>query len=93
MNKKNSLLIFLIIITILAFGTGLFLFLRFAKENVLENKVINIGDTVDNDINNYIKNNKNCTLDVSNVDSSKKGIYKYYIKCKRRTLEGKIEVK
>ena len=93
MNKKNNLLITLIVLSIVVFGIGLFLFLRFAKENVLENKVINVGDIVDNDINNYVKNNKNCNLDISNVDSSKKGIYKYYVKCKNKTFEGTIEVK
>lgn len=93
MDKKKNFLIFLIIIIVIVFGVGLFLFLRFAKENVLENKIINIGDKVDTDINNYVKNNKKCTLDVSNVDSSKKGTYKYYVKCKNKTFKGTIEVK
>lgn len=92
-DKKKKMLVILITLLIVMFGAGLFLFLRFAKNNVLENKVIKIGSTVDNDINNYIKNNKNCKLDISEVDNTKEGKYVYYIKCPKKTFKGNIEVK
>ena len=39
------------------------------------------------------KNNKNCKLDISEVNTKKVGKYKYYVKCKKKTYEATIEVK
>ena len=96
-EQKKSIGVTIIIILVVLFGIGLFLFLRYAKENVnfkLDNKTIKLNSTLSNDINDYMeKNNKNCKLDISEVNTKKVGKYKYYVKCKKKTYEATIEVK
>ena len=96
MNNKKTISIVAVLILIVLFGLGLYYFLVYVKNKAnnykLEDKKIVVGTTLSNDINDYIKINKNCKLDISNVNVNKIGKYKYYVRCGKESLKATIEV-
>lgn len=94
-NKKNIIII-LIMVLIILFGIGLYIFLKFAKENTkehkLDDKIVELGNNLDKNVNNYI-NEKECELNIKNVNKDKIGKYKYTIKCNKKNYYGYIIVK
>ena len=95
-NRKTFLIIGIFILIVL-FGTGLFCFLRFAKEqkNIkLKNDTIELGSKLNKDIRHYVDgNSKNCKINLKNVDVNKVGKYKYTVKCNKLDFKATIEVK
>lgn len=95
-DYKKIYILLLIILLIVLFGIGLYLFLTYAKNNVnaykLEDKTLKLGEEPNLDINYYINNDENCTLDVSLVNKDEVGKYKYYVECGKKKLEATIEV-
>ena len=92
-NEKKSVALIIILILVFLFGIGLFLFLRYAKESIIKDKTVELNSTLSTNIDDYMKNTKNCNLDISEVNTSKKGKYRYYVRCRRKTYEATIEVK
>ena len=92
-EKKKNIAIVIILIIVVLFGIGLYFFLKYAKDSMIKDKTVKLNSKLSTNIDDYMKNTKNCTLDLSEVNTSKKGKYKYYVKCKRKTYEATIEVK
>lgn len=98
-NNHGSIKIFvlvLIMILILLFGIGLYAFLKFAKENTkeykLDDKIVELGNNLDKNVNNYI-NDENCKINLNAVKEDAIGKYKYTIKCKKKNYYGYIIIK
>lgn len=92
-EKKKNIALIVILILVVLFGIGLYLFLKYAKESMIKDKTVKLNSTLSTNIDDYMKNTKNCSLDITGVDTTKKGKYKYYVRCKRKTYEATIEVK
>lgn len=98
-KKKNYIqviFIILILLLIILFGIGLFLFLRFARDNTKDVNLnyieVEVGTTLSTDIKDYANVAKKCKLDTSGVDTNTEGKYKYNIKCNKKTYTGDIKV-
>ena len=98
-NKSSSKLPLIIIIftMIILFGIGLFLFLRFAKDQgnlKLKKDIAELGEPLNKDIRHYLDGNpKDCKIDLSSVDTNKIGKYEYTVTCKSIKEKSTIEVK
>ena len=101
---NKTLFIVVVILLLLAVALGTYYILNYTdllskKESITintNNLTISLGDSISNNINDYASingtNSSNCTLDTSNVDITKAGIYKYTITCSNKTKEGSIVV-
>lgn len=101
---NKTLFIVIVILLLLAVALGTYYILNYTdllskKETITintNNLTISLGDSISNNINDYANiigtNSSNCTLDTSNVDITKVGIYKYTITCSNKTKEGNLVV-
>lgn len=90
--------IILILLLIVGIGVGLYYFLVYAKNNtqdtvLLEDKTVELGEDLNEDIRTYAKNANDCSIDLSNVDVSKIGKYEYKVKCSKKEYTANVEVK
>ena len=98
---KKILIIILIVILIAAIGFGVYYFLTSAKSSAANSIITNdlkfeLGQTLSQDINDYAKitgfKKENCTLDLSNVSTTRVSTYKYYVTCGNEKKEGTVIV-
>lgn len=101
-NKTLFVITILVLLLAIAFGTYYVLNytdLLSKKETITittNNLILNVGDTLSGNIDDYatIKgtSSSNCTFNISNVDTSKEGIYKFSVTCSKLTKEGNITI-
>ncbi len=96
---KKILIIILIFILISAIGFGVYYFLTTAKLSVSGTLTTNdltfeLGQTLSQNIEDYATitgfKKEDCTLDLSNVDTTTVSTYKYYVSCGNEKKEGTI---
>lgn len=101
-GSSKTLLFCLIIILIAALGYGAYYFINVkgifnSKSVTTKDLEIESGDTLSTSIEDYgtfkDTSSSNCVLDVSKVDTTKAGKYKYTITCGTDTYDGTITVK
>ena len=92
-EKKKNVALIVILVLVVLFGAGLYLFLKYAKESMIKDKTVKLNSNLSTNIDDYMKHTKNCALDITGVDTTKKGKYKYYVRCKKKNYEAIIEVK
>ena len=104
-KKGNStLFIVVVVLLLLMVALGTYYVLNYTdllnkKETITvttNNLIYNIGEKLSDNIEDYatIKgtNSSNCTFNITNVDNTKEGIYKYSVTCSNITKEGNITI-
>ena len=105
-KKKGNKVVFIFVVLILLAGVagGTYYVLNYTSLLSKNNNIIistkdlsiNLGSTLSNDINDYATitgtSSNNCTLDMSKVDVSKEGNYKYSVSCSNITKEGNVTI-
>lgn len=96
MSKVLFLLIVLILIGGVAFGVYYFLSMSNKVKITPKTVTIGVGDVISDSLNDYVTVNKGdastCSLNTTNVDSSKIGNYKVTITCGNDTYESTVVV-
>ncbi len=103
-KKKSPVFIIIIILVILAIGAGLFFYLRISSNQASKSSVtittkdvtFELGQVLSKDVNKYATitqtDSKNCSVDLSKVDTNKAGTYEYTVKCGTQESKGKLKL-
>ena len=96
-NPKHVFIKCIVIIFVLGICFGGFLFYRNKNAFNLKRVEVELGSEISNDVNDYlvneVKNSFDYKLYLSNVDSSKVGVYTYKVRHNKHVKEGKIVIK